>query len=29
MENWIEIKVTVDVNDLDRTSAIVSVTVPY
>ena len=29
MENWIEIKVTVDVSDLDRASAIVSVTVPY
>lgn len=29
MENWIEIKVTVDVNDLERASAIVSVTVPY
>ena len=29
MENWIEIKVTVNVSDLDRASAIVSVTVPY
>jgi ribosomal protein L11 methyltransferase len=29
MENWIEIRVTVDVSDLERTSAIVSVTVPY
>ena len=29
MENWIEISVTVDVSDLDRVSAIVSMTVPY
>ncbi len=29
MENWVEIKVTVPVADLERASAIVSVTVPY
>ena len=29
MENWVEIKVTVDVSDLERASAIVSFTVPY
>ena len=29
MENWIEIKVTVNVSDLERASAIVGMTVPY
>ncbi len=29
MENWVEVKVTVSTEDLERTSAIVSLTVPY